>query len=86
MAHGLGRHAEPRRRGAAGDVAALQGIMSSQVVSAAPADTILELIRKLEGHGISAMPVVESGCVQGMVSADLLARQSLARLLLSQID
>ncbi len=64
----------------------LDTIMSSQVVSAAPADTILELIRKLEGHGISAMPVVESGCVQGMVSADLLARQSLARLLLSQID
>lgn len=64
----------------------LDTIMSRQVVSAAPADTILELVRKLEGHGISAMPVVEGGCVQGMVSADLLARQSLARLLLSQID
>jgi len=60
--------------------------MSSQVVSASPGDTILELIRKLEGHGISAMPVVEKGCVLGMVSADLLARQSLARLLLSQVE
>jgi len=64
----------------------LDTIMSSQVVSASPGDTILELIRKLEGHGISAMPVVDGGCVQGMVSADLLARQSLARLLLTHVE
>jgi glutamate dehydrogenase (NAD(P)+) len=64
----------------------LDTIMSRQVVSAAPGDTILELIRKLEGYGISAMPVVERGCVLGMVSADLLARQSLSRLLLSQVE
>lgn len=64
----------------------LDTIMSREVVSAAPGDTILELVRRLEGHGISAMPVVEDGCVLGMVSADLLARQSLLRLLLSQID
>ena len=64
----------------------LEVIMSRQVVSAKPQDTILEMIRKLEHHEISAMPVVEGGCVMGMVSADLLARQSLLRLLLSQVE
>ncbi len=64
----------------------LEAIMSREVIAAEPGDTILEMIRKLEHHEISAMPVVEKGCVLGMVSADLLARQSLARLLLSQID
>jgi hypothetical protein len=32
------------------------------------------------------MPVVEQGAVLGMVSADLLARRSLLRLLQSQVD
>lgn len=68
------------------DEAKLEGIMSRQVVSAAPQDTILEMIRKLEHHEISAMPVVEKGCVLGMVSADLLARRSLLRLLQSQVE
>jgi len=44
------------------------------------------MIRKLEYHEISAMPVVEGGSVLGMVSADLLARRSLLRLLQSQIE
>jgi glutamate dehydrogenase (NAD(P)+) len=43
-------------------------------------------VRKLEYHEISAMPVVQGGFVQGMISADLLARRSLLRLLQSQID
>lgn len=64
----------------------LEDIMSRQVIAASPNDTILEMIRKLEHHGISAMPVVEKGCVEGMISADLLARRSLLRLLQSQID
>jgi CBS domain-containing protein len=64
----------------------LDTIMTSQVVAASPEDRILELIRKLEGYSISAMPVGERGCVLGMVSADLLARQSLSRLLLSQSE
>lgn len=65
--------------------ATLGEIMSRQVISADPADSLVEVIRKLEYHEISAMPVVESGCVVGMVTADLLARRSLLRLLQSQI-
>jgi glutamate dehydrogenase (NAD(P)+) len=53
------------------------------VIAAGP-DSILELIRKLEYHEISAMPVVDGKAVLGMVSSDLLARGSLLRLLQSQ--
>ena len=60
--------------------------MSREVIAAAPEDTILEMIRKLEHHEISAMPVVDRGCVEGMVSADLLARRSLLRLLQTQVS
>jgi glutamate dehydrogenase (NAD(P)+) len=65
--------------------AVLGEIMSKQVISADPADSLVEVIRKLEYHEISAMPVVERGCVVGMVTADLLARRSLLRLLQSQV-
>jgi glutamate dehydrogenase (NAD(P)+) len=64
----------------------LDQIMSTNVILAAPSDTILELIRKLEHHEISAMPVVDDGRVLGMVNSDLLARRSLLRLLQSQIE
>ena len=64
----------------------LDQIMSTDVILAAPSDTILELIRKLEHHEISAMPVVDDGHVLGMVNSDLLARRSLLRLLQSQIE
>ena len=61
-------------------------ILSREVIVAAPNDSILAVIQKLEHYEISAMPVVEKGCVQGMVNADLLARGSLLRLLQSQVD
>lgn len=64
----------------------LENIMSRQVILAEPDDTILECIRKLEYHEISAMPVVNQGCVEGMISADLLARRSLLRLLQSKVE
>jgi CBS domain-containing protein len=64
----------------------LEQIMTREVIVAAPGDSILEMVRKLEHHDISAMPVVEQGAVLGMVSADLLARRSLLRLLQSQVD
>jgi len=64
----------------------LEEIMTREVVSAAPGETIIDMIRKLERYEITAMPVVENGCVQGMVTADLLARKSLLRLLQSQVD
>jgi glutamate dehydrogenase (NAD(P)+) len=45
---------------------------------------LLELVRKLEHHEISAMPVVKEGRVLGMISTDVLARRSLYPLLISQ--
>ena len=64
----------------------VEEIMSRQVISADPSDNLVEVIRKLEYHEITAMPVVDEGCVEGMVSTDLLARRSLLRLLQSQIE
>jgi CBS domain-containing protein len=64
----------------------LEQIMTREVIAASPGDSILEMVRKLEHHDISAMPVVEQGAVLGMVSADLLARRSLLRLLQSQVE
>lgn len=61
----------------------LAEIMTRQVVSASPRDSILDIVRKLEHHEISAMPVVDSGSVIGMVSSDVLARRTLLRLLQS---
>ena len=63
----------------------LERIMTRKVISARPDDTILEMIRKLEYHEISAMPVVDRGIVAGMITADLLATRSLLRLLQSQV-
>ncbi|MBI2528156.1 MAG: CBS domain-containing protein [Candidatus Rokubacteria bacterium] len=63
---------------------AVTEIMTRQVIAVAPEDGILDMVRKLEHHDISAMPVVAGNVVQGMVSADLLARRSLFRLLQSQ--
>ena len=62
----------------------IEQIMTRKVIAASPSDTILDMIRKLEYHEISAMPVVDKGAVQGMVTADLLAKRSLLRLLQSQ--
>lgn len=67
------------------DQQSIKAIMTRDVIVATPEDSILEMIRKLEHYEISAMPVVEEGSVKGMVSADLLARKSLLRLLQSQI-
>jgi glutamate dehydrogenase (NAD(P)+) len=64
----------------------LEAAMSRDVVAVEPTANILEMIRKLEHYEITAMPVVEAGKVVGMVSADLLARRSLPRLLQSQVE
>jgi glutamate dehydrogenase (NAD(P)+) len=63
----------------------LERVMTRQVVVASPEDGLLEVIRKLEVHEISAMPVISGDKVLGMVSSDLLARRSLLRLLQAQI-
>ena len=64
--------------------ASLEAIMTRQVISAGPDETLLEILRKLELNQISAMPVVDAGRAIGMVSSDLLARRSLLRMLQSQ--
>jgi len=69
-----------------GEKTRLADIMTHDVITAGPRDSILELVRKLEYHEISAIPVVDKGVVLGVVTADLLARRSLFRLLQSQID
>ena len=62
----------------------LDQAMTQQVITAKPDDPILDLVRKLEYHEISAMPVTDGKKVRGMVSTDILARRSLYRLLQSR--
>ncbi|MGW8251652.1 MAG: CBS domain-containing protein, partial [Anaerolineales bacterium] len=64
----------------------LDELMSRQVIAADPTDNLVEVIRKLEHHEISALPVVENACVEGMITADLLARKSLLRLLQTELE
>jgi CBS domain-containing protein len=64
----------------------LADIMSRNVISASPQETVTEMIHKLEVNEISSMPVVDENGVLGMVSTDLLARSTLLRLLQSQVD
>ena len=59
-------------------------ITTREVVSAAPNEDLLCIVRKLEHQEITAMPVVEDEHVLGMVSSDLLAQRSLLRLLQTQ--
>jgi len=59
----------------------LETIMSRPPITAAPGDNLQNIIRKLEHHEISALPVVGGGRAVGMVSADLLARRSLLQWL-----
>jgi glutamate dehydrogenase (NAD(P)+) len=63
----------------------LSEIMTRDVISVTPDESILDMVRTLEHHGITAMPVVAQGTVLGMVSADLLARKSLLRLLQTEL-
>ena len=64
----------------------LAEIMSTEVISVGPGESILQVVRKLETYEISAMPVVEADTAIGLISTDLLARRSLLRLLQSQTD
>jgi glutamate dehydrogenase (NAD(P)+) len=59
-------------------------VMTRQVITAAPGDSLLEILRRLEHHEFSALPVIDGGRVVGIVSSDLLATRSLTRLLQSQ--
>lgn len=59
-------------------------IMTREVITARPTDTILDVVRKLEHHEISAMPVVTEQGAIGVISSDILARRTLYRLLQAQ--
>lgn len=59
----------------------LTKIMTADVITSPPDATIIECIRKLETYEISAMPIVEEEKVIGIISGDILARQTLFRLL-----
>ncbi len=63
----------------------VEEIMNRQVVSCAPQDSILDVVRKLEQYGISALPVLSpEGQLLGAVTADILATRTLYRLLLGE--
>ena len=53
----------------------LSEIMTKHVITAPPDYTILELVRKLEQHRISAIPIVEDGKVMGKISSDLITQR-----------
>jgi glutamate dehydrogenase (NAD(P)+) len=59
----------------------LTRVMTADVITNSPDATIIDCIRKLEHHEISAMPIVEEDKVVGFISGDILARRTLFRLL-----
>ncbi|WP_457553296.1 CBS domain-containing protein [Desulfobacula sp.] len=63
----------------------LTKIMTTDVITSHPDATIIDCIRKLENHEISAMPIVEEDKVVGVISGDILARRTLYRLLQTMI-
>lgn len=65
------------------DAVGLSEVMSPQVITAAPEDKIIDVVRKLEQNRISAMPVVADGRVLGMVNSDLLTHRTLLQMLQS---
>jgi glutamate dehydrogenase (NAD(P)+) len=63
----------------------LADIMTAEVIAARPDQSIIEIVRLMQQHEISAMPVVdEMGQVLGKVGADLLAARLLLPILQAQ--
>ncbi len=65
--------------------APLTKVMTCDVITTGPDATIIDCIRMLENHEISAMPIVEENKVVGVISGDILARQTLFRLLQTMV-
>ncbi len=60
-------------------------IMTRQIVSCQPQDSILDVVTKLEQHDISALPVLSpEGQLLGVITVNLLATRTLYRLLLGE--
>lgn len=64
--------------------AELLKMMTTQVVSASPSDSIIDIVRELEQNDIWAMPVVDDGLLLGIVTADLLTQRYLLQMLQAQ--
>jgi len=64
------------------DSLAVSEIMSREVITVSPDANIPDVLQLLETHEITAMPVEEKGDVVGVISSHILARKTLARLLL----
>ncbi|MCL4393893.1 MAG: CBS domain-containing protein [Chloroflexi bacterium] len=63
----------------------VDAIMSREIISCRSADSILDVVLKLEQHEISALPVLsDDGRLLGAITADLLATRTLYRLLLGE--
>ena len=70
-----------------GQIAGVQvdAVMTREMISCGPADSILEVVTKLEQHDISALPVLSSeGRLLGAITSNLLATRTLYRLLLGE--
>jgi glutamate dehydrogenase (NAD(P)+) len=63
----------------------LTKIMTADVVTCTPEATIIDCIRTLENHAISAMPVVESDRAVGVITSDVLTRKTLLKLLQADV-
>ncbi len=61
--------------------APLTRVMTADVIFAEPDTPILDCVRILENHEISAMPIVDNDKVVGVISGDILAKRTLFRLL-----
>jgi glutamate dehydrogenase (NAD(P)+) len=61
--------------------APLTRIMTADVIFTGPDTPVLDCVRILENHEISAMPIVENDQVVGVISGDILAKRTLFRLL-----
>ena len=61
--------------------APLTRVMTADVICTGPDTPILDCVRMLEHHEISAMPIVDNNQVVGVISGDILAKQTLFRLL-----
>jgi glutamate dehydrogenase (NAD(P)+) len=63
----------------------LTKVMTTDVITTGPDATIIDCIRMLENHEISAMPIVDNNKVVGIISGDILARKTLFRLLQTMV-
>jgi glutamate dehydrogenase/leucine dehydrogenase/predicted transcriptional regulator len=69
---------------ACADDVSVTSIMTREVITSRPTDSILDVVRKLEHYDISAMPVITDQGVIGVISSDILALRTLYRLLQAQ--